>query len=86
MEEAGRVMRAGRGTNCPGEGDVCTDSSRKRSLQFLTPRRILARPEVKAQRETALERGGGMLGKTQRVEKDGEVSRQAWGKTLKVGE
>lgn len=59
MEEAGGVMRAGRGTNCPGEGDICTDSSRKRSLQLLTPRRMPTRPEVKAQRETLLEEGVG---------------------------
>lgn len=55
MEEAGGVMRAGRGTNCSGEGDRCTDSSRKRSLQLLTPRRIPTRPEVKARRGSGLE-------------------------------
>lgn len=55
MEEAGGVMRAGRGTNCLGEGDRCTDSSRKRSLQLLTPRRIPTRPEVKALRGSRLE-------------------------------
>lgn len=49
MEEAGGVMRVGRGTNCPGEGDICTESSRKRSSQSVTPRRTPTRPKVKAE-------------------------------------
>ncbi|MPC80622.1 hypothetical protein E2C01_075205 [Portunus trituberculatus] len=45
MEEAGGVMRAGRGTNCSGEGDIYSESSRKRLSQSVTPRRTSKRPE-----------------------------------------
>ena len=69
MEEAGGVMRAGRGTNCSGEGDICSESSRKRLSQSVTPRRTSMRPEGEAEaggrsREIC---GGGVQGSGQGV-------------------
>ena len=43
------MMRVGRGTNCPGEGDICSEWSRKRSLQSVTPRRTPTHLEGKAE-------------------------------------